>query len=766
MAIIDSYPLDASIEDADILIGTDSSGNITKNFSIGSIKDYIALEAGDLTDTNYYLSAITKTTNADSLDVLFTVTGGTNQTLSLGTAAGASTDDFADANHSHALAEIVTENTITTTELNVASTGDSGQVLTSDGSGGFNWIDSSNVVNTNNYLTGISRSGNTLTFDVNGSVTDPTFEFGEGAFLSLQAIEAAIVSDLSISDFTNDLGDLAVLDTVSSNELDTNAVVTDKIANSNVTVAKLKISNAGTSGQVLTYDGSTGFTWATNSASNYYLSNVAKSGNTLTFEMTGGLGSGDFASYTFGSAAFKDTGTGSTNVATGDHTHLMADITDSGALATLSTVDTSEIEDGAVSAAKLSPDVGTDGQVLGLSNGALQWQTLNTSTVEFTSLPDTPSSLGTASQVLRMNAGATALEFLDLSVAAGEIDTTNSPSADLLLGVNSNGDLEWVAQAGLTNGSITPVKFNGITDNGTNGQIIKTDGDGSFSYIDSVSSVGDLSDVDITGVGNIPSNGQALVWNSTTEKFEPGNVAGGSGGSTVAVEIDTATSTGSAILDISSNIEDEDNTQVYLSGVYQSKANYSVANNRITFATPPPSGVDIEVVHFKSIVAVSALDDLTDVDLTTPATDGQYLIYNNSTSKFEASDLVIGNDAIDSDKIADDAIDFSHLADEFKTIATAVTLSSSTTTATNDFSASAVFPITLASDATNTTITYSNTTIGQTKILKVTGSGGTGTVTITGTKLSGTLDQTSSTVNYIQVTAIGASEYIYTISQA
>jgi hypothetical protein len=61
---------------------------------------------------------------------------------------------------------------------------------------------------------------------------------------------------------------------------------------------------------------------------------------------------------------------------------------------------------------------------------------------------------------------------------------------------------------------------------------------------------------------------------------------------------------------------------------------------------------------------------------------------------------------------------------------------------------------------------YSNNEIGMTKVIKVTGSGGTGTPTITGTLLSGTLDQTSSTVNYIQVTCLGASEFIYTISQA
>ena len=148
--------------------------------------------------------------------------------------------------------------------------------------------------------------------------------------------------------------------------------------------------------------------------------------------------------------------------------------------------------------------------------------------------------------------------------------------------------------------------------------------------------------------------------------------------------------------------------------------------------------------------------------------DGTFIYVNASAFDGAFSSLTGTPNTLSGYGITDglSSVGFSDLNNEFKTVAAAVTLSSSTTTATNDFSASAVFPITLASDATNTTIAYSNTTIGQTKILKVTGSGGTGAVTITGTKLSGTLDQTSATVNYIQVTCLGASEFIYTISQA
>jgi len=51
------------------------------------------------------------------------------------------------------------------------------------------------------------------------------------------------------------------------------------------------------------------------------------------------------------------------------------------------------------------------------------------------------------------------------------------------------------------------------------------------SAIISATSIDALSDVDTTSVA--PTNGQALVWNSTDSKFEPGTVSGGGGGSSV-----------------------------------------------------------------------------------------------------------------------------------------------------------------------------------------------------------------------------------------
>ena len=50
--------------------------------------------------------------------------------------------------------------------------------------------------------------------------------------------------------------------------------------------------------------------------------------------------------------------------------------------------------------------------------------------------------------------------------------------------------------------------------------------------------------------------------------------------------------------DASKDVTDENVTQVYIDGVYQTKDNYTTSGTTITFSTAPPSGSAIEVVHF------------------------------------------------------------------------------------------------------------------------------------------------------------------------
>ena len=464
MARISTYDRDLVLSRDDILIGSDAENtNVTRNFSVGSLIDFISLSSGGVVDTNYYLSAITA--NQTTGVVTFTVTGGTNQELTLGTAAFSSATSFMASNATFNTAAVVSQNDITAYYLNVADNGTSGQLLASDGDGSFSWVNAASISDTNFYLDGITKNGNVLTFSVNGA-SNPSFTFGSAAFESVASIKTQLATGLSITDLdTSALKALAYKDAVDTNEITTDAITTLKIAADAITEEKLKISNAAVSGYSLTSDGSDGFTWAANSSSNYYLTAVTQNNNTLTFDVGGGFSGAD-PTFTFGSAAFKDveatvTGRNSAKIPRADHTHSMSHVTDAGSLATLSAVGTSNISNNAVTAAKLSPSLGTNGQVLALnSSGELVWTTAGSGASTFIAMSDTPGSFGSAGQMLAVNSAANALQFQDFKVAnANHFTTVNTGTAGKVLALDANNQgstnhkgLKWIdtSQVGAT----------------------------------------------------------------------------------------------------------------------------------------------------------------------------------------------------------------------------------------------------------------------------------------------------------------------------
>ena len=67
-------------------------------------------------------------------------------------------------------------------------------------------------------------------------------------------------------------------------------------------------------------------------------------------------------------------------------------------------------------------------------------------------------------------------------------------------------------------------------------------------------------------------------------------------------KVETFTGNGSTTAFVGGlTISDENNTQIYIDGVYQSKSNYSTSGSTVTFSTAPPNGSDIELVHFKEL---------------------------------------------------------------------------------------------------------------------------------------------------------------------
>ena len=93
------------------------------------------------------------------------------------------------------------------------------------------------------------------------------------------------------------------------------------------------------------------------------------------------------------------------------------------------------------------------------------------------------------------------------------------------------------------------------------------------------------------------------------------NITGGSSsGGTVTIEKNVYTGDGSDVtFDTTTAIANENNVQVYIDGVYQSKDNYTTSGSTVTFGTgnAPPNGTSVELIHMVSTSGVIARDSFT-----------------------------------------------------------------------------------------------------------------------------------------------------------
>jgi hypothetical protein len=133
-------------------------------------------------------------------------------------------------------------------------------------------------------------------------------------------------------------------------------------------------------------------------------------------------------------------------------------------------------------------------------------------------------------------------------------------------------------------------------------------------------------------------------YNTTDGKFEGytdawGEIGGSGGGSNL--DIDTMTGDGSETnLTLSRDPLSENNTQVYINGVYQNKDTYSVSGTTLTFSTAPPNGSDVEVML------------ITPTAILTPA-DGSVTSATLDTNLSIAGNLAVGG-TVDGRDVATD----------------------------------------------------------------------------------------------------------------
>lgn len=126
-------------------------------------------------------------------------------------------------------------------------------------------------------------------------------------------------------------------------------------------------------------------------------------------------------------------------------------------------------------------------------------------------------------------------------------------------------------------------------------------------------------------LGNAPTAGDLYfntgtnrlrVFNATTSTWNEGNAG--------SVAVQNFNGTGSqTVFTLAAAPESENNTQVYISGVYQQKDQYSISGTTLTFTSAPPAGTNnIEVVTLNTLPLGVTSDDLVQ---TAPEPGGLWL---------------------------------------------------------------------------------------------------------------------------------------------
>ena len=244
--------------------------------------------------------------------------------------------------------------------------------------------------------------------------------------------------------------------------------------------------------------------------------------------------------------------------------------------------------------------------------------------------------------------------------------------------------------------SIIIKQGSGATVTITNGtkRIVYLDGAGSGAAVVDVTAAAFGSQafyVPSGSTGNRPTGvAGAFRYNSTTGAFEGytdswGDI-GGSGATSVSLTEATGDGSTTAFT-LSTAPGSENNTQVFIDGVYQEKGTYAVSGTTLTFSTAPPNGSSVEVTGFSessvgtpgdgTVTTAKLADDaVTAAKLASSAVVTASIVDDNVTQAKIADDAVgadqlaasavvtasIVDDAVTQAKIADDAVGADQLA--------------------------------------------------------------------------------------------------------
>tara|TARA_B100000614_G_scaffold115323_1_gene103605 strand:- start:633 stop:5474 length:4842 start_codon:yes stop_codon:yes gene_type:complete len=146
----------------------------------------------------------------------------------------------------------------------------------------------------------------------------------------------------------------------------------------------------------------------------------------------------------------------------------------------------------------------------------------------------------------------------------------------------------------------------------------------------------DSSDSNNSKKSTIASLVSAIAGNNLTASNGQLNAQAGGGGGTVTVEKNVYTANGNTFgFATTTAIANENNVQVYIDGVYQSKDNYTTSGSTVTFSpTAPANGTSVELIHVVESSGVIARDTFTGNNTTTAFTLSMSISNVNATQVY------------------------------------------------------------------------------------------------------------------------------------
>jgi hypothetical protein len=345
-------------------------------------------------------------------------------------------------------------------------------------------------------------------------------------------------------------------------------------------------------------------------------------------------------------------------------------------------VGTLQISDGAVTSGKLETNVDIAGtlDVTGVLTADSNVVIAGNLTVNGATVTNSSTNTTIADALIELGTGTTGSPANDAGIVIERGDSDNAfigwdESADtFILGTGSftgasTGNLT-ISTAPLSVGALTASGITYPTSDGSSGQVLKTDGSGNLTFdaqtavVDNFTATGDGSTTDFdTGInpgdevntwvfidgvyqqkGEYSYSGSTISFSTAPDSgatidVTTGTVGGfASADSVLGVYEATTTNTDTYATGISAS--NENNTWVFVGGVYQPKDSYTFSSGTLTFDANTPTGQKLSVTATKSLSAGSVETNT----ITANAVTSAKIASNSILSRHIANNSIVGAD--------------------------------------------------------------------------------------------------------------------------